>query len=131
MLQPAPELGAPGDSGSRAAISSFPLPSRRLVLLSSSQLRSHPTRQRHLQRLELAAILGDDVGHCTSKQEGGLDRHCKLCQPMLTLSLATLLPDIQRALLPSRWRPDLVWLLVHGTIVLGCEVVGEAAKQEA
>lgn len=58
----------------------------------SSLFWCHPTCFRHLQRSQLAAVLGDHSCACPSQQESGADCHCKLCQSMLALVLSLLLP---------------------------------------
>ena len=56
-------------------------------------LRSVPTGQRHVQRSQLAALVGDDACSCAAQQESSSDRHRKLCESVLALVLSVLLPD--------------------------------------
>ena len=56
-------------------------------------LRSMLAGQRHLQRSQPAALMGDNIGSCAAQQKSSSHRHRELREPVLALVLAVLLPD--------------------------------------
>ena len=85
---------------------------------------------RDLQRTESSTVVGDNAGCGSTKQEGCSHHYCELSQPILSLVLAVLDPDVAGAFLSVRRRLDSVRLPLHRAPMLGHEVVGEAVEQE-
>lgn len=87
-------------------------------------LWSRPVGQRHVQRPQLAAELGDDLGPGTPKQESGADCHCQLREPMLSLVFTILFPHCARAVLQAWRRSNPLWLPLHCAALLWRQAVG-------